>query len=162
MNEPAWQPIESSFAASEAIPWLAHGDVELRFAKILPGDPPRGFVPAYHFLIVSPRGAELGHINFRIGKTPHLLNTAGHIGFSVHEEHRGHGYAYQACRALEPFTRRHYTAMVLTSDPNNQPSVRTIEKLGAEFLDEVDVPPHEPAYQRGERRKRRYRWVPRS
>jgi predicted acetyltransferase len=162
MNQPAWPPLDSSFAPADTIPQLAYGDVELRFAGILPGDPDRGFVPGYHFLIVSQTGAEVGHINFRVGETLHLLNTAGHIGFNVREEHRGHGYAYQACRALEPFTRRHYAAMVLTADPENQPSLRTIEKLGAEFINEVDVPPHEPAYQRGERRKRRYKWVPRS
>ena len=161
MDHPPWPPLDPTFATPEAIPRLAYGDIELRFTKILPGDPARGFVPGYHFSIVSRSGEELGYINFRVGATHHVLNTAGHIGFGVLEEHRGHGYAYQACRALEPFTRRHYSALVLTVDPTNAPSLRTIEKLGAEFINEVDVPANEPAYERGERRKRRYKWTPR-
>jgi hypothetical protein len=38
--------------------------------------------------------------------------------------------------------------------------MRTIERLGARFIDEVVVPPYDPHYQRGSRRKRRYRWTP--
>jgi hypothetical protein len=32
--------------------------------------------------------------------------------------------------------------------------------LGAEFVDEVIVPAHDPHYQRGSRSKRRYKWTP--
>ena len=161
-EHPSWPPLTSSFASPEEIPRLVYSEIELSFAKILSGDSARGFVPAYHFLMIGPATTEVGHINFRVGESRHLLMTAGHIGFGVHEEHRGHGYAYQACRALEPFTLRHYNALIFTVDPQNHPSLRTIEKLGASFINEVDVPPSEPAYERGERRKRRYQWITRS
>jgi hypothetical protein len=39
-------------------------------------------------------------------------------------------------------------------------SRRTIERLGAEFIDEVPVPEHDPHYARGSRIKRRYLWKP--
>ena len=39
-------------------------------------------------------------------------------------------------------------------------SIRIIERLGARFTDEVPVPPHDPHFQRGSRRKRRYQWRP--
>lgn len=159
-KHPGWSPSSASFASPEEIPHLAHGDVELRLARIVPGDPGKGFVPMYHFLMIVPSATEVGHINLRVGETHHLLMTAGHIGFGVREEHRGHGYAFQACRALAPFIVRHYRSVIFTVDPDNQPSRRTIEKLGSSFIDEVDVPPHEPAYERGERRKRRYEWKP--
>lgn len=45
-------------------------------------------------------------------------------------------------------------------DPDNHASMRIIERLGASFVDEVAVPPHDPHYQRGSRSKRRYRWAP--
>jgi hypothetical protein len=37
-------------------------------------------------------------------------------------------------------------------------SVKTIEKLGAEFIDEVPIPPDDAHYLRGSRTKRRYGW----
>ena len=42
---------------------LSFGDVSLVFAKIVPGDEPRGFVPSYHFRILTRDMADAGHIN---------------------------------------------------------------------------------------------------
>lgn len=50
--------------------------------------------------------------------------------------------------------------VILTADPANTPSIRTIQKLGAKFLGEVEVPPDDPAYAGGARHKRRYEWAP--
>jgi tagatose 1,6-diphosphate aldolase len=68
--------------------------------------------------------------------------------------------AFQACRAIAPFVRSFYSTVIITSDTDNQASIRTIERLGASFVDEIAVPPHDPQYQRGSRGKRRYRWTP--
>jgi hypothetical protein len=38
--------------------------------------------------------------------------------------------------------------------------VRTIERLGAVFLDEIAIPKHDPHYAHGVRVKRRYQWSP--
>ena len=133
--------------------------VTLAFATILPGDPARGFAPAYHFRI-HVDGRDVGRINFRVGDSAHVEFTAGHIGFEIAGPSRGHGYAYQACRALGPFVRTMYPSVIVTCDPANAPSRRTIARLGAAFLDEVPVPTHEPAYARGSRSKLRYRWAP--
>lgn len=139
---------------------LSYGDVRLRFAEAVPGDPARGFVPYYHFRILVADGSDAGHINFRVGDTEHVRVCAGHIGFEVLEPHRGHGYAYQACQAIAPFVRSVYDAVIITCNPDNYPSRRTIERLGACFIDEIAVPLHDPAYERGARIKRRYRWTP--
>ena len=124
------------------------------------GEVARGFVPFYHFHILNSEGVVVGHINFRVGDTDHITLCAGHIGYEVLESFRGRGFALRACRAIAPFVRSVYTAVILTSDLDNAASLRTIEKLGAKFLDEVPVAPHEPAYQRGSRRKKRFRWLP--
>jgi len=141
-------------------PALSFEEVILRFVRIVPGDPSRDFVPAYHFRILLLDGADVGHINFRVGDTNHVRICAGHIGFEIGEEHRGHGYAFEACRAIAPFVRSIYDEVIITCDPDNVASRRTIEKLGASFMDEVPVPEHDPHYKRGSRLKRRYKWVP--
>ena len=139
---------------------LAFGEVSLQFVKVLPGDPSRGFVPSYHFRIVTRDGSEVGHVNLRIGDTQHVLLCAGHIGFQIKEKSRGHGYAFQACRALAPFIRSFYLEVIITCDPDNIASRRTIERLGASFLEEIAVPPEDAHFQRGSSTKRRYRWTP--
>lgn len=144
----------------EIPPSLPGQGMYLRYEKTVAGDDSQGLVPFYHFKIINSADIVVGHINFRVGDTPHILNTAGHLGYVVLPEHRGSGYALAACRAIAPFVRRHYDSVILTVDPTNASSIRTIEKLGAEFLGEVDVPENDPGYATGARRKRRYAWVP--
>jgi predicted acetyltransferase len=139
---------------------LSFGEVTLRFVRVVPGDDSRGFVPYYHFRIITDDGADVGHINFRVGDTEHVLFCAGHIGFEVGESFRGRRVAFQACCAIAPFVRSFYETVTITSDPDNHASIRTIERLGASFVDEVAVPPHDAQYQRGSRSKKRYRWKP--
>ncbi len=139
---------------------LSSDDVLLRFVRIVPGEPSRVLVPFYHFRIMTVGGTDVGQINFRIGDTEHVRVCAGHIGFEIEETFRGHGYAFQACRALAPFVRSMYETVIITCDPDNQASRRTIERLEARFMEEVAVPPDDPNYQGGSRRKRRYTWTP--
>lgn len=138
---------------------LASGQVRLRFVQTFPGDAPRGFVPYYHFRILIAGNVDVGHINFRVGDTEHVRLCAGHIGYEILEAFRGHGFAFQACQALAPFVRAFYPEVTITCDPDNRASKRTIEQLGASFVDEVPVPPEDPHYERGSRTKHRYRWT---
>jgi len=116
---------------------LCYGQVTLCFDKVVPGDAALGFVPYYHFRILLADSRDAGRINFRVGDTDHITLVAGHIGYEISEAFRGHSYALQACRALAPFVRLFYPAVIITSNPDNLPSVRTIEKLGATFLDDA-------------------------
>lgn len=138
---------------------LASGQVHLRFVQIFPGDASRGFVPYYHFRILIAGNLDVGHINFRVGDTEHVRLCAGHIGYEITESFRGHGFARQACEALAPFVRSFYPAVTITCDPDNRASKRTIEQLGASFVDEVPIPSGEPRDERGSRTKHRYRWT---
>ena len=138
---------------------LVYGEVALKFSRIVPGEPRAGLVPYYHFRIVA-GGSDVGHINFRVGETEHVQVSAGHIGFQIAETFRGHGYAFQACRAIAPWVRSVYEVVTITCDPDNLASRKTIERLGALLVDEVPVPGADPHYQRGSRVKRRYRWTP--
>ena len=130
----------------------------LRYRRILPGDLELGFLPAYHYRIHLETGLEAGHINFRVGEEPRDNYVAGHIGFSVTPEFRGNRIAYRACKLIQPFVARVSGDVIITCDPDNDASRRTIELLGAKFLNERAVPEDDPAYALGSRRKLRYLW----
>lgn len=138
---------------------LASGPVRLKFDSMVSFEPGGQKVPYYHFKIHNDHEDEVGFINFRVGGTRHVNLVAGHVGYEVHEAFRGHSYSYHACVALKPLLRKHYDMVLITVDPDNAPSIRIIEKLGARFLNEVEVPSDDPAYANGARRKRRYEWV---
>lgn len=144
----------------EAPSSLSYGGVTIAFCRMTEGDESRGFAPGYHFTIFNARSEEVGHLNFRVGDSEHIRLAAGHIGFEVTEQHRGNGYAALACFAVAPWVAKVSGAVIITVDPDNIPSIRTIERIGAVFLDEVDVPVGDPHYERGSFRKKRYRWVP--
>jgi predicted acetyltransferase len=137
---------------------LRFKNVELRFFQLEPGDASKGFVPAYHYRVHNADGEHVGRVRLRVGESPHVTICVGHLGYEIAPEHRGHGYAYQACRALENFAFSVQNPVLITVNPDNPASIRIIEKLGAEFIDIRDVPESDPHYETGARRKRRYRW----
>jgi len=136
---------------------LTYDEVSLFFVGILPGDERRGWVPTYHHRILVD-DADVGHINFRVGETDFVRIHAGHIGYEVKPVYRGRGFAEKACRALAPLVARHFDDVILTADADNLASIRTIEKLGAAFIDETIVPPNAFGPCSDSRIKRRYRW----
>ncbi len=141
---------------------LSDGTVDLVADRLEPADPARRHVPCYHFRI-SPHGQALpvGRISLRVGRVedhPDLL-TSGHVGYEIEEPHRGHGYAGRACRLLVPVALAHgLDRLVITCAPTNLASRRTLERIGATFVGEFDIPPHHTMYQDGRRRVRRYEW----
>ena len=139
---------------------LLFGAVRLQFVRISPGDEARGYAPFYNYRIETTDGKEAGHINFRVGDSRHIMIYAGHIGYEVLEPFRGKRFAYQACMAIAPLVRLLYEEVIITCDPDNFGSMRTIEKLGAAFLEEVAVGSEEAGYTRKPGRKRRYLWKP--
>lgn len=140
---------------------LRYDDVTLQFDRATEGDASAGLVPGYRYHILNAANEEVGHINFRVGDSDHVRFAAGHIGFEIKEPHRGHGYARKACLAIEPWIAEINPKVLITADPDNLPSLRTIERIGAVFLDEIDVPEGDPHYVRGSRRKKRFEWTPR-
>ena len=139
---------------------FSFGGVSVVFVKMTEGDPVRGFVPGYHFRILDRESVEVGHLNVRVGITEHVRLAAGHIGFGVLEEHRGHGYAGDACLAAAAWIATISEEVLITVDPGNEASIRTIVRIGGIFIDEVKVPPGDPHDVRGSWRKLRYRWRP--
>jgi predicted acetyltransferase len=119
---------------------MRHGDLELRLFDYSVHSFHR--VPTYFFRMMSrARSEEIGSINLRIGSTPHLERYAGHIGYGVHVQHRGHHYAARSVTLLLPLARKHQLdPLWITCDPENGASRRSLEIAGAEFVEIVDVP----------------------
>lgn len=138
---------------------LHEGEVALQFSKIV-APRQKDLAPYYHFRILAGT-KDVGHVNLRVGESDHVRFVVGHVGYGIKKRYRGHRYALLACRALAPFARTVIPEVVLTCDPENHASRRTIEKLvGSEVAEEVTVPRHDPHYLSGARRKLRYRWIP--
>jgi predicted acetyltransferase len=138
---------------------LIDADLQLNLVQTYAGDTSRGYVPSYRFNMSNTgKKGEIGNIELRIGNTDNILLYAGHIGYRVHPEYRGNRYAARSCKLLLPLARRHgLRTLWITCNPDNLPSRRTCELLGALFVEIVDLPEDNEMYREGERQKCRYR-----
>jgi len=100
----------------------------------------------------------VGRISFRVGSTHTIEHYAGHVGYEVAAAFRGHRLAERSCRLILPLARRHgFDTLWITCNPDNVASRRTCERLGAELVGIVDVPPDNDVFEPGGERKCRYR-----
>ena len=118
-------------------------------------------VPAYRFNMVVD-DARAGTISLRVGHNEWLVRYAGQVGFSVGPPFRGRHLAERATRLLLPLARSHgLDPLWISCNPDNAASRRVIERLGAVFVELVDLPPDYDRYtSRGERQKLRFRLDP--
>jgi tagatose 1,6-diphosphate aldolase len=124
-----------------------------------PAYPARDWVPAYRFAMrLDGVDHAVGRIGLRIGTTHTIEHYAGHIGYEVTPEFRGAHLAERSCRLVLPLARRHgFRELWITCNPDNLASRRTCERLGAEFVDIVDVPRDNTVFGPGSERKCRFR-----
>lgn len=124
---------------------LIDGELKLILKETCPYDPEKGLVPAYKFEMVNIITWEtMGDIDLRIGLTDKLREFGGHIGYEVYEKYRGNHYAARSCRLLFPLIRQlEINPVIITCDPKNIPSARTIESLGAKLIitKEIEIGP---------------------
>lgn len=137
------------------------GDLQLVLTGCVPAEDSPWGVPAYLFRMQHPSGEYLGRIRLRVGWSEGIIRYAGHVGYAVEPPHRGHRYAERACRLLMPLAKRHgMSSLWITCQPDNMPSRRTLERLGAECVGVIDVPPEYPLDAGAERKKMCFRLTP--
>jgi tagatose 1,6-diphosphate aldolase len=145
-------------ALFHAFPHLNDGEVELLIAKLHPADAFAGYVPSYDFIIaLSADHTPIGMLSVRIG---HNQNTyyGGNVGYHIDPPYRGHHYAAKACELAKQVGIRHrMDYFIITCNPDNHPSRRTIERAGGQFMECVLLPEDNAMYQAGEHYKLIYR-----
>ncbi len=110
-------------------------------------------------IVDTATGREAGELALRIGESSCMFYL-GHIGYHIDPPYRGRGGAYHACRMAIPLLQdMGLRTLVITTDDDNLPSIRTCEKLGCVLESTVDVPPAIQREYEISSRKRRYIWT---
>ena len=138
--------------------FLRNDEIYLSLDRLAEGDPVKGWVPAYHFVICLLDGTPVGKCDLRIGHNEKLY-IGGNIGYSVDESYRGHHYAGKACKLLFELAKKHELGYVyITCNVNNAASARTCEWAGGRLVATEPVPEDSDMYLRGYRHVYVYRF----
>jgi tagatose 1,6-diphosphate aldolase len=167
MLESVRHPLTQELSPKDA--GMTHESIE-RFIDMHPlgrqrPDPEKGLVAQYHFWMrlraaggYEPPVPMAGGLSLRISDSHNTRMYYGHVGYNVFPPARGRHLAERGCRLVLPLARMHgFSELWITCNPENAASRRTCERLGASLIEMVDLPEDFPLYQRGERRKCRYR-----
>ncbi|WP_281677005.1 GNAT family N-acetyltransferase [Eggerthia catenaformis] len=119
---------------------------------------PRDFTP-YSIYEIEVDSMIIGSLVFREG-TDQMHYYDGHIGYTIEKDYQGHYYAYQACLLLKDILiKKGYNHVIITCDPENKASIKTIERLEAQYLETADIPIRlRHVFTEHEKVKRIYRW----
>ena len=135
-----------------------HDDkIRLALDKTIPGNELLGFVPSYRFFIEDNHGTQMGICDLRVGYNENTYY-GGNIGYRIYEEFRGHRYAERASKLLIKLAEKHKMPyLIITCNPDNIPSRKTIERAGGKFIEKVPLPADSLLRFRGETEKLIYR-----
>lgn len=139
---------------------LTDGELSLVIDEYLHGRRAMEAVPAYKFKIIRNKDQQwVGDIDVRIGITENLYLFGGQIGYGIHPQYRGNGYAGKSCLIIRQVALSHgVDELWITCNPENIASRKTCVAIGAKHVDTVDIPPTNELYARGDRKKCRYYW----
>ena len=139
-------------------PGILRGEgFELFRFSTMPPDISRGTVPAYDFRI------RINSQNRGSGQSPSRPDRAHHavrrkLGYKVDLPYRGRHLAARAINLLLPVARHHHMdELWICCNPENWASRKTCERVGAELVEIIEVPPGNDLYERGDRANCRYR-----
>lgn len=139
--------------------YLTDGEIDLRLMNKARAVKRKGYCPAYIYdITMHGENTPIGRIDVRIGSNNNTYY-GGNIGYRVFEEYRGNGYAAKACRIIAQVAKAHgMDSVIITCNPDNIPSRKTCENVGAVLLEIVDLPKNNEMYKLGERQKCRFEW----
>ncbi|MDR3238470.1 MAG: GNAT family N-acetyltransferase [Clostridiales bacterium] len=150
---PHWREPRFAFYPIQRIPGM---EIDLVLEDTFPEDP-AGYCPTYRFKIcLSRTNIAIGYIDLRVGYDQEIY-CSGNLGYHIDEKYRGHAYAAKAARILMPLVQTHHlNPLTITCNPDNIPSVKICERLGARYLELIQLPKGCDQYRQGDRLKRRY------
>lgn len=142
-----------------AIDMLTDGELDLAFDSYIPKEKSTYFSPTYRYnIFLHGKIKSIGHVTLRTDDNE-ITKYAGHIGYEIVQKYRGHHYAQKACRIIAGFTRAlGRETLLITCNTDNAPSFKTIEALGARYLDTCEIAHDSIAYRYNMRVKMRYEW----
>lgn len=83
----------------------------------------------------------------------------GNIEYEIYEKFRGNNYAYQVSKILGEFAlSKGVDNLIITANPKNKASIKTIEKLGCRFIEVVKIPLRIRLIQTDEHKVAIYEW----
>ena len=127
---------------------MKDGNLELVLVETRPAEPDKGRVPEYKFEMRNESGIIAGSLGFRIRLTDALSSYGGHIGYDVETEFRGSRFAARSCRLILPLAKRHgIEELLVTCDPDNIASRKTIESIGGKLV-RINVAVTEDGFER--------------
>lgn len=96
----------------------------------------------------------IGNVDLRLLMNEYMY-FYGHIGYFINNEYRGHNYAFEACKLIKTIAKDEYDMkeLIITCNPDNIASYKTLEKLGCLYCGIEDVPKNHVLYLKGEKKK---------
>ena len=102
-----------------------------------------GWVPAEQYIAVNEESKIVGMLNFRKNSNEFLLQSAGHIGYSVAPSERRKGYATKMLQlATQEAPKYGLTKVLITCTDHNLGSIGVIENNGG-ILEDIRIDPHD-------------------
>lgn len=133
-------------------------DIKLRYL----GNPyPSDEIKAHVFDILVPEMKRVvGRCEYRY-ETGRDLWYYGHVGYVVYPPYRGHGFAYKACKEMFAYLykKEGLHEYIVTCNPDNIASKKTILRLNGEYLKTFDIPADHELFSIGEYQKECYRVI---
>lgn len=138
---------------------LINDEVALVLSSTAPGDIYHGWSHSDFYHICLPKkhwltGYEvIGRCDLRFGFNRQLYY-GGNIGYRIWESYRGHHMAEKATRLLlEEAKKAGFTYVIITCNPDNLASKKTLINAGGYYVETVPLPEDNDMYQRGDREK---------
>ena len=118
-------------------------------------------VPGFVFdIVVDEMKRVVGRIEYRYEEGRELLYY-GNVGYVIYLPYRGNGFAAKACSVMAKIIQDYdpkVKSMIITCNPDNLPSKRTIENLGAKFIRRIAIDKDHELYDQGDFEKDVYEW----
>ncbi|HUD08958.1 MAG TPA: GNAT family N-acetyltransferase [Candidatus Saccharimonadales bacterium] len=120
---------------------LIDGDLELRFLEkrkvMILKSCAWEFVFEMYLLDTNQK---IGAIRLRLKLTPDLEEYGGHVEYEVDKKFRGNNFAARSFTLLLPLFRKiKINPIIITCDPTNIASIKTIEKIGGKLVSAKNI-----------------------